>query len=146
MPTDNERIAEFLDPERKQRRWWGRGDQCPKCKVIHPSVGTWFCVACGHSQKCADRFPVAERCTPPNFTNDLACFTHLRGPLLAMGCCIGDSPCVGTAVWLSDTGPEITDNASIYSYAAAVSAAFLWAMDNQGEALRRACEEVDRGL
>jgi hypothetical protein len=90
---------------------------------------------------------VAERYTGPDFAADaLACFTHLRGPLRAMGLWIvddGEISCV--SVCRSNTEDEVEDVSSHSTYASAVSAAFLWAMDNQPDALRRACDSLNNG-
>ena len=124
MTHTNAEIAAFLDPNKTRAEWWH--------KNAH------WCIT-------RERWvEIGEPCLSlPNFAKDgTACFKELRPVLLAMGCEILErNESRGTAVKLVDGRcAGFADH-----YSAAVTAAFSWAMDNQKEALRRACEEVGRG-
>ena len=175
--TNNERIAEFYDPERKRAGWWKKQYSCPHCGdthdrpnyyVPHPAEsGEWARYNCRKCQRnVLPELPISEKLPdgygwkiafvpnrlPAFDTDDLAAFQNLRGPLLAMGCVTISEQKEGAWVEYADEPSEAEpwltyhhiapadDDGAPLPYAAALSAAFLWAMDNQPEALRRACE------
>lgn len=119
MPKTNAEIAAFRDTNKTRAGWWDQGWELVD--------GDWVLLYSNY--------------TGPDFaTDDIACFKELEPPLLAMGFSIYKEKHAGTIIEY----PTTSDPSFSGTYAAAVTAAFSWAMDNQPEALRRACEEVGR--
>lgn len=141
--SNSEELALVLDPERKRAGWWGRGDQCPQCKTVHPSIGTWFCTKCGYSQKCADRFPVVIRCTPPPLaTDDLAAFTWVLPVLRKAGCVVTLGKHNYTDICLEADGESPPDFCGNTSFARICAMAFSYLAANEPERLAKAVGEV----
>lgn len=142
MSEINRSIAEFIDPERRRVGWWD-----------------WKCPECGHS--CYQKNQLMCRCLdclceweisgapqpvaiPAFDRDDLAAFTHLFPVLMELGCEIDSSKSGGTDVWLADDRTSAGDDADArLHYAAALSAAFTWAMTHKPEELRKACEVAE---
>lgn len=144
MTHTNAEIAAFIDANKTRAGWWEILCEKGHATEIKPYL-TYpnYCRRCGYNYQ-------NEECskgdyTGPDFAADaIACFKELEPPLLAMDAHVHrynhkDGSCVvWMGEWISDPDP-LKDN----PYSAAVSTAFSWAMDNQPEALRRACEEVN---
>lgn len=134
MPKTNAEIAAFRDTNKTRAGWWVAFRQCPKC-----SKDVFSCPC--PVDVVRRLLPMAWDYTGPDFAkDDIACFKELEPPLLAMGFSIYKEKHAGTIIEY----PTTSDPSFSGTYAAAVTAAFSWAMDNQPEALRRACEEVGR--
>ena len=138
MPKTNAEIAAFRDPNKTRAGWWQY--TCPRCTSELGYYDGFLCPSknCHLSLHTIDN-PV-ERYTGPDFATDpIACFKELEPPLLAMGALILRSKAENR---IAMTGLYAE---SFNTYSAAVTTAFSWAIGNQPEGLRRACEEVGRG-
>lgn len=80
--------------------------------------------------------PYWEAHIPDFATDHIAAFTYLVPPLIELGFSIYHDKHAGVIVEF----PESSRPSFTRTYAAALSAAFIWAMDNRPGELRKACE------
>lgn len=122
--TDAE-LALWLDPERRMPGWWLEG---------------WCYNSAGETECMGDTYH-----GPAFSADDIAAFTHLRGPLLAMGCEIADRPTGRTGLPYTLVLYQQCQAGNARTYAAALHHAFSRLAATQPELLREAMARVEEG-